>query len=93
MPDRHGEETWLLDEHLRPAGVVAWESEPHVFGRFRYAVVTEDAAGNAATEGVVVYEVVINSEPAPPADLRPESFDAQSGRLTLRFEPSGRLTG
>ncbi len=93
MPDRHGEETWLLDEHLRPAGVVVWESEPHVFGRFRYVVVTEDSAGNAATVGVNVHEVVVNSEPAPPADLRPESLEALSGRLTFRFEPSVRLVG
>jgi hypothetical protein len=93
MPDRHGEETWLLDEHLRPAGVVAWESEPHVFGRFQYAVVTEDSAGNAATTGVAIHQVVINSEPAAPAELRPESFDPLVGRMTFRFEPSTRLAG
>lgn len=93
MPDRHGDETWLLDEHLKPAGVVAWESRPVVFGRFRFAVVTEDAAGNASTGGVVVHEVVVNSEPAPAGRLRPESFDPATGRLTLRFEPSLRLTG
>lgn len=93
MPDRHGEQTWLLDEHLLPAGTVAWESGPHVFGRFKFAVVMEDAAGNAATEGVRVYEQVINSEPAPPADLRPEAYDPVTGRMTLRFTPSGRLAG
>ncbi len=57
------------------------------------AVVTEDAAGNASTGGVVVHEVVVNSEPAPAGRLRPESFDPATGRLTLRFEPSLRLTG
>ncbi|HSW46491.1 MAG TPA: hypothetical protein VLM89_13065 [Phycisphaerae bacterium] len=93
MPDRHGEETWLLDEHLWPAGTVAWESEPHVFGRFRYAVAIEDAAGNRAVEGAPVEEVVVHSEPAPPSELVPQSYDALTGRLTLRFRPSLKLAG
>ncbi len=93
MPDRHGDQTWLLDEHLLPAGTVGWESEPRVFGRFRFAVVTEDAAGNSAIEGVQVYEQVVNSEPAPAADLCPQAYDQPTGRLTLGFTPSRRLVG
>jgi len=92
-PDGHCEGTWLLDEHLRPAVAVRWESEVHVFGRFKYVVAMEDAAGNAAIEEAVVHETIINSEPVPAMGLRGESYDQATGRLALRFTPSWKLVG
>ncbi len=92
-PDGLFEGIHLLDEHLYPAMGVAWETEPFVFGRFQHAVVSEDAAGNAETSGVHVYEQVINSDPPPARGLCPQSYDSQTDRLTLIFVPSDRLIG
>lgn len=83
----------LLDEHLRPAAAVVWESPAVVFGRFRLAVVMEDAAGNADPAGARVCEQVVNSGPPPARGLVPKAHDAVDGRLTLRFTPSPRLVG
>ncbi len=91
--DGHLEGTHLYDGHLEPALAIFFETEPHVFGRFRHAVVTEDAAGNAQTAGATVYERVIHAEPLPARDLRPTAFDEGSGRLTFAFTPSDRLIG
>ena len=92
-PDGHLEGTHLLDEQGYPAAVVTCETQPFVFGRFLHAVVTQDAAGNAQTQGVAVSATVVNSEPPPPSDLRPTAYDAQTQRLTFSFSPSDRLTG
>jgi hypothetical protein len=92
-PDGHLEGVHLLDECLMPAAAILYESDPLVFGRFRHAVVTEDAIGNATQAGVTIHETVINSEPAAARDLKPVSYDAGSHRLTLAFSPSERLVG
>jgi hypothetical protein len=65
----------------------------HVYGRFRYAVAMEDAAGNLAQHSAAMAERVINSDPLPPADLRPIAQDVESGQMTFRFTPSDRLAG
>lgn len=91
-PDGHVQGMHLLDEHLFPAASIIYETDPLVFGRFRHAVVTEDAAGNATTTGVTVHETVINSAPPPAFDFRPAAWDQGDGRLTFSFSPSDRLT-
>ncbi len=92
-PDGHLEGVHLLDECLMPAAAIFCETDPLVFGRFRHAVVTEDAIGNATQAGVTIRERVINSEPAAARDLKPVSYDAGSHRLTFSFVPSERLVG
>lgn len=92
-PDGHLEGTHLLDEHFSPAATVVYETDPFVFGRFRHAVVIEDAVGNAVTEGATVHETVINSEPVPASDLLPVAHDPGTDRLTFSLSPSDRLTG
>ncbi len=92
-PDGHLEGTHLLDEHAFPAATIVFETEPLVFGRFRHAVVMEDALGNAATEGATIYETVINSEPQAASDLAGVLHDPQTDRLTFSYSASDRLTG
>lgn len=92
-PDGLFEGLHLLDEHLYPAMSVAWETGLFVFGRFKHAVVTKDAAGNAEMSGVHVYEQVINSDPPPARGLCPQSHDSQTDCMTLSFVQSDRLTG
>ena len=91
--DGHVKGTHLLDEHLFPAATVVYETGPFVFGRFRHAVVTEDAVGNATTQDVTVHETVINAEPVPARDLSPTAHDPAEDRLTFSFSASERLTG
>jgi hypothetical protein len=91
-PDGFLEGAHLLDTHMRPAAAVVYEAGPFVFGRFRHAVVMEDAVGNAAA-GAAVHETVINSDPPPATDLVPMAYDTQTGRLTFSFSGSDRLTG
>jgi hypothetical protein len=92
-PDGHLEGTHLLDERGYPGGTVTYETDPVVFGRFLHAIVTEDAAGNAQTEGIVVHETVANSDPPPASGFRPVDHDPLTGRLTFVFSPSPRLVG
>ena len=92
-PDGHLEGTHLLDACSYPATTIHCEVGSYVFGRFGFAVVTEDAAGNCDTNGVVIHEVVLNSEPEPARRLRPTAHDAGSDCMTLAFEPSDRLVG
>jgi hypothetical protein len=92
-PDGHLRGTHLMDQRGYPGGVVTYETEPLVFGRFRHAIVTEDAAGNAQTQGILVHETVINSAPPPAGDFRPVNHDPATGRLTFNFSPSPRLIG
>ena len=91
--DGQFEGTHLLDEHLYPAAAVVFETGPRVFGRFRHAVVTEDAVGNATAAGVTVHETVVNSDPPAASDLMPVAHDSGTDQLTLTFVPSDRLTG
>ncbi|UCD28527.1 MAG: hypothetical protein JSV03_15835 [Planctomycetota bacterium] len=91
--DGHLEGTHLLDEFLLPATTIFYETDLFVFGRFRHAVVTEDSLGNATTDGVVVCQTVINSEPGQANDFLPISYDSQNDRLTFSFTLSERLTG
>ena len=91
--DGHLEGTHLLDEHVRPGATVVYETGPFVFGRFRHAVVTEDAIGNATTQGVTVHETVVNSDPPPAGDLLPTDHDPATGIMAFSFTPSDRLTG
>lgn len=93
VPDGHLAGTHLLDEHLYPAGLVAFEAGPFVFGRFRHAVLMEDGLGNAELGGVTVHETVINSEPMAASELRPIGYEARTGGLTFAFWPSDRLIG
>jgi hypothetical protein len=93
LPDGHAEGTHLLDEHLLPAAAVEHETEPFVFGRFRHAVVMEDAAGNATLDGVTAHETVVNSEPAPARGFRPKYHEVVPDRFTFSFSRSDRLTG
>lgn len=88
--DGHLEGTHLLDERGYPGARVAFEAEPVVFGRFRYALVMDDAAGNADTDGAVVHEQVVNSDPPAADGLRPVEWDEASGQMTFAFEGSGR---
>lgn len=83
----------LVHEHLYPTSPVTWHSRPLVFGRFRYAVVAEDAAGNARTEDALIRTFVINSEPTGPTDLRPAAFSFDTGRHTFGFTGSDQLVG
>lgn len=92
-PDGHAEGTHLLDEHLYPAVAVGYETEPVVFGRFRHAVVMEDAVGNMTTNGVTVHETVVNSEPAPARHFRPMYHEVVPDRFKFSFSGSDRLTG
>jgi hypothetical protein len=92
-PDGHLEGTHLLDEQAYPAAGIPYDSEPLVFGRFRHAVVTQDAAGNALTDGVMVYETVINSDPPPPGDFRVEAYHGDVHQLEFWFAASPRLRG
>lgn len=92
-PDGHLEGTHLLDACLYPAAVIGEEVGPYVFGRFRFAVVTQDAAGNRETNEVAINEVVVNCESAPARRLRPTAYEAGSGRMMFAFEPSERLVG
>jgi len=91
--DGHLEGTHVLDEHLRPAATVFYETDPFVFGRFGHAVVMEDIAGNAVKDQVAEYETVINSEPASPGDFLPASYSAEYNRMNFSYTPSERLTG
>ena len=91
--DGHVRGTHLLDEHLIPAAAAVYETEPFVFGRFRHALVTEDAVGNATTQDVTVHETVVNAEPLTAGDLVPTAHDPASDRLTFSFSASERLTG
>lgn len=91
--DGHLEGTHLADAHLRPAAMVTFETGPWVFGRFRHQVVIEDEAGNTNMPSADTHETVVNSDPPPVEDLRPVSFEAQTGRLTFQFTPSDQLTG
>ena len=93
VADGHLEGTHLLDEHAYPAATAVFETGPHVFGRFRHAVVTEDAIGNATTDGVTVHETVVNSDPPPANDFIPSGHDGAADRLTFAFTPSDRLIG
>jgi hypothetical protein len=93
MPEGHLGGTFLLDEHLQPASTVLWETDPLVFGRFALAVVTQDGVGNMEAGEAVIRERVVNSEPPPPRELQPQSFESVDGRLTLAFTPSERLVG
>ncbi len=92
-PDGHLEGTHLLDEHSYPAAAMEFEVGPFVFGRFRFAVVTEDAFGNVMRDGVVVHSCVVNSSPLPAFDLRPTAQDRATGRMSFSFTPSERLVG
>jgi len=92
-PDGHLEGTHLMDDHLYPAALVEYETDPFVFGRFQHAVVTEDAVGNSITSGVTVFETVINSEPASPREFKPAAHDVGLGRFSFSFVPSERLVG
>jgi hypothetical protein len=92
-PDGHMEGTHLLDERGFPAATIAYDSDPLVFGRFRHAVVTQDAAGNALTEGVAVHESVINSAPPPAGDLRVLGVVYETHRVEFSFTASPRLIG
>jgi hypothetical protein len=91
LRDGHLEGTHLLDEHLLPAFGGSWESRQLVFGRFKHAVVAEDARGNKNTEQASVCEKVINSDPPPPGHLKPLSFDSGNSRFAFGFVPSDRL--
>jgi len=93
QPDRHLDGTFLLDRHLQPAVPVYWDTNPLVFGRFRFAVVTEDEAGNKQTEDIDIHEQTVNSEPPPPYGLCPQSHDETTNELILSFVPSDRLIG
>jgi len=92
-PDGHLEGTHLLDERAYPAAAIPYVTDPLVFGRFRHAVVTRDAAGNAIVEGIAVYETVVNSDPPPPGALRPVACTADTRQLELSFTASPRLIG
>lgn len=92
-PDGHLEGTHLLDQRAYPAATLTYTSDPLVCGRFRYAVVTQDAAGNALTEGLAQYETVINSTPPPAADLRMLGIPYGSPGYEFTFTPSPRLIG
>ena len=91
--DGHLEGVHLLDEHHRPATPVVYASEPVVWGRFRHAIVTEDAYGNATTAEVTVHETVVNSDPPPASELVPVAHDGVTDRATFAFSPSDRLVG
>jgi hypothetical protein len=93
QPDGHLEGTHLLDAYLYPAATIDDEVGPCVLGRFRFAIVMQDVAGNRETDGVTINEVVVNSEPEPARRLRPTARDAGSDRMTFAFEPSNRLVG
>jgi hypothetical protein len=92
-PDGHLRGTHLMDACLYPAATVQCEKGPYVFGRFGFAIVMCDAAGNREIANTAFREVVVNSEPEPPRDLRPSAYDDQSGRMTFAFKPSERLAG
>ncbi len=92
-PDGHLEGTYLLDEQLYPAAAMEFDAGPYVFGRFHFAVVTEDGAGNVVTDGVVIHSCVVNSAPSPAFDLRPVAQEQATGRMSFSFTPSERLIG
>jgi len=91
--DGHLQGTHLLDEHMLPAAVVVYETDPFVFGRFQHAVVMADAVENANKSGIIAYETVINSEPASASEFLPASYDSRQDRMDFSFSPSERLTG
>lgn len=91
--DGHMQGTHLLDERGYPGATAVYETDPVVFGRFQHAIVTEDAAGNAQVEGVLVHETVINSHPPPAGNFQPATHDPATGQLTFTFRPSPRLIG
>jgi len=91
--DGHLEGTHLLDEYAYPASAVVFETQPWVFGQFRHAVVTEDAVGNAITDGVAVHGTVVNSAPPPADDLLPTQYESGADQMTFSFSQSDRLTG
>ncbi len=93
LPDRHLYGTFLLDAHLQPAALITWHSDPYVFGRFRMAVVTEDAVGHRHVEDAAVCEHVVHSAPPPARSLRPAVFDASYGCMTFAFQAAERLIG
>lgn len=88
----HLEGTHLLDERGYPAASAHVETRLHVFGRFSFAVVSVDAAGNASELSMLVQRVV-NSWPAAGRDLEVSAFEVGSGRLRFRFTPSWMLRG
>lgn len=92
-PDGHLEGAHLLDERGYPAAMRTYLSDPLVCGRFRYAVTTEDDAGNALSADVVVHELVVNSAPPPAADLRYRATVFGTQRWEFTFTPSTRLRG
>jgi hypothetical protein len=92
-PDGHLEGTHLFDERGYPAAALVYDSDPLVFGRFQHAVVTQDAVGNARTDGITIHETVINSAPPPAADLRVLGLIYETALLEFVFTPSPRLIG
>jgi hypothetical protein len=92
-PDGHLEGTHLLDAQAFPAASIAYDSEPLIFGRFRYAVVTQDAAGNTLTDGVMVHEAVINSDPPPPGDFHVAAYRGDIHQLEFSLPASPGLVG
>lgn len=101
-PDARGPAGHLVDPHCLAVhldadcsepGAATFDTPPVVFGRFQYAVVLEDAVGNAGQSGPCVQEAVVSSAPPPPNDLRAVAHDPETQRLTLSFTPSERLVG
>jgi hypothetical protein len=74
----------------RSAACYAWVAEASRPGRWRFAVVAVDAAGNRlATAAEVIAEV--RTLPRPAADVRMTAYDAGTHVATLTWDPSPDL--
>jgi hypothetical protein len=91
--DGHCEGTHLLDRHLHPAAALIFETPLLIFGRFRFAVVTEDIAGNRNWSDAIINEQVVNSKPLSAGNLRPRNQDGVTGQMSFSFVPGRRLVG
>ncbi len=91
LPDGHGAGRHLTAEHLRPAGLLSFESLPVYFGRFQFAARQVDRVGNRGTQLSDLATSVVNSSPRPADALVCSGFDETERRASFSFVPSPDL--
>lgn len=91
LPDGHVGGAHLAGEHLRPAGLMSFETLPLYFGRFQFAIRHVDRAGNRGVQLSNVATRVVNSAPRPADALACSGFDQTERRASFSFVPSPDL--
>jgi len=91
LPDGHAGGRHLAGEHLRPSGLLLFETLPLYFGRFQFAARQVDRAGNRSAELSSVASSVVNASPRPAGELACSGFDETERRASFSFVPSPEL--